>query len=96
MHPTALMQSLIDVVAGVEVRAEHSLKALAQQLLDDLAAPGVMVLVVAHLGRTHTPDVAVLAVCSPPGLISLHGWAGAKLLFERCSRYLQLGFAPVQ
>src|SRR5579859_6232164 len=96
MHPTALMRSRIDVVGGVEVRAEDSLKAFAQQLLDHLAASGVMVLIVAHLGRTHAPDVAVLAVFAPPGLIRLHRWAGANLLLERGYCQVELTFGPVQ
>src|SRR2546421_924371 len=96
MHPTALMQSLIDIVGGVEVTAEHSLKTLAQQLLDDLTASRVMVLVVAHLGRTHTPDVAILAIFAPASLISLYGWAGSDLPLERCHQWLQVVCGPVQ
>src|SRR5205807_10089432 len=96
MHPTALMQSLIDIVGGVEVTAQHSLKALAQQLLDHLTASGVMVLVVADGAGTHTPDGAVLAIFSPPRLIGLYRWAGANLLLKRYHHWLQLGFGPVQ
>ena len=96
MHPTALMQSLIDILGGEEVRAENPLEAFAQQVLDDLTASGVMVLVVAHRRRTHTPDVAVLALFSPPCFIGLHGRAGANLLLERSEQWFQVCFGPVQ
>ena len=77
------MQSLIDIVGGEEVSAQHPLEAFTEQVLDHLTASGVMVLVVAQLRRTHTPDVAIAAIFSPPRFIGLHGWAGANLLLER-------------
>src|SRR5689334_19238637 len=96
MHPTALMQSLIAIVGSVEVRAENPLEALSEQVLHDLTASRVMVLVIAHRRRIHTPDVAVLAIFAPTCLIGLHGWAGANLLLERCYQWLQVAFGPVQ
>jgi hypothetical protein len=73
-HGNVVMQPWIDIVGGVEVRAEHTLEVLAQQGLHDFVAPRVMVLVVTHAGRTHTPDVAVL----PTRFIRLHGWTRGK------------------
>ena len=90
------MQSCIHIVRGIEVRAQDPLEAFAHQVLDDLTASGVMVLVIAHPRRIHTPDVAILAIFAPAGLIGLHGRAGANLLLEGGHRWVQLGLGPMQ
>ncbi len=76
VDPTALMQALMDVVAAVEVTAEHALKVTAEQLLDDLSCTGMMVLLIANSGRGNRPDVAIDPVFSPSCLVSLDGWTG--------------------
>jgi hypothetical protein len=65
MNPTPLMQALMDVVAGVKIAAQDSLELVADQLLDHFPSAGVMVLVVAHRGSAHTPDVSIEAIFSP-------------------------------
>src|SRR5260221_6583683 len=96
MHPTALMQPLMHIVGGVEVRAQHSLEVTAQQRLDHLVPSRVMILVIAHRWGTRTPDVAVLAVFSPAGLIGLHRRTGSDRRFEPGQSWLQLRFEPMQ
>ncbi len=96
MHPAALMQALIAIVGGIEVAAQHTLEAFPQQLLDHLTASGMMVLIVADGAGTHTPDVAILAIFSPPRFIGLDGGAGPNLLLERCHEEVQLIGSAVQ
>src|SRR6266567_4088576 len=82
MHPTALMQSLINIVGGVEVTAQHAFKVFAKPRFDDLTATGVMVFVVAQLRRAGTPHIPIDPVFSPPRFIRLHCWTGANLPLE--------------
>src|SRR5689334_2369243 len=96
MHPTALMQSRIHIVGGVEVRAQYALEVFAQQVLNYFTSPRVVVLVVAHLRRTHTPDIAVLAILSPACLIGLHRWTGTDSRLERLHLWLHLAAESVQ
>src|SRR5713101_850278 len=96
MHPTALMQALMDIVATIEVTAKHAAVVLADQLFDDFPFSRMMVLKIADAGRGDTPDVAIRAIFSPPRLIGLHRWTGADLPFERIQLGLPLGFEPVE
>src|SRR5712691_12315592 len=82
MHPAPLMQTLMDVVGGVKITAQHALEVLAQHQLDDFPAARVVILIVAYCWGTHTPDVAVLAVFSPARVIRLHGGTGPNGVFE--------------
>src|SRR5579875_2825230 len=82
MHPTALMQPLMDVVAPIEVAAQYPWKIVADQLLDDFPGPGVMIFIIADLRGTHAPDVAILAIFSPGRFIGLDGRTGSNLPFE--------------
>src|SRR5260370_13619259 len=96
MDPTALMQSLMDVVAGIEIAAQHSFELAADQLFDHFACPRVMVLVVTHAGGTHAPDVAIAAIFAPARLISLHRPTGADLLFAGIEGGLHMVLDPMQ
>src|SRR6266851_4980521 len=80
MHPAALMQSRIHIVGSVEVRAQDPLEACAEHSFDHLPASRVMVLVIAPLRRTSTPDVAIHSLFAPARFIHLHRRAGANLL----------------
>src|SRR5450755_1840438 len=82
MHPATLMQALMDVVARVEIAAQHSLEGLAEQFFDHVSAARMVVLVIANGGGGHTPDIAILAVFSPSRFIGLHGGTGADLGLE--------------
>src|SRR5579885_14946 len=42
-----------------------------------------MILVVAQRWSRRTPEVAILAIFSPPGFVRLHGGAGSNLPFDR-------------
>src|SRR5258708_10448753 len=96
MHPTALMQALMAVVAGIEVTAKHPAVVLTDQLFDHFPATRMMVLLLADAGRAGTPDVAIEAVFAPPRLIGLHRRTGTDLPFERSEVRLHLVFEPVQ
>src|SRR5260221_10302442 len=80
MHPAALMQSRIHIVGSVEVRPQDPLEACAEPLCNHLPASRVMVLVIAPLRRTSTPDVAIHSLFAPARFIHLHRRAGANLL----------------
>src|SRR5260221_10325666 len=69
MHPTALMQALMAVVASIEVTAEHAPVLLADHLFHHFPATRLMVRLIADAGRADTPDVAIDAVFAPPRLI---------------------------
>jgi hypothetical protein len=90
------MQSLMAIVGGVEVTAEHSLEIWTHQRLDHLVPARVMIFVVAHCRRTHTPNVAVDAIFPPARLIGLHGRTGSDGCFERRKRGLHLLCQPMQ
>src|SRR2546430_8865600 len=47
MDPAALMQPVMDVVAGVEIAAQHAREVLADELLDHFPAARMMVFVIA-------------------------------------------------
>src|SRR5436305_11892938 len=96
MHPTALMQALMTIVAGIEVAAEHAAVVLADQIFDHFPFSRMMLLKIADVGRGDTPDVAIRAVFSPPRLIGFHRWTTADLPVERSQLGLQLGFEPMQ
>src|SRR2546421_10797601 len=96
MHPTALMQALMTIVAGIEVAAEHAAVVLADQLFDHFPFSPMMVLKIADVRRGDTPDVAIGAIFSPPRLIGLQRWTGADLPFERSQLGLHLGCEPMQ
>src|SRR5258708_30050834 len=76
------MQALMDVVACIEIAAQHSFELAADQLFDHFACPRVMVLIVANAGGTHCPDVTVAAIFAPSCLIGLDRWTGAALLLN--------------
>src|SRR5437660_5807069 len=90
MHPTALMQSLMDVVASVEVEASHSLKVLPYQLLDHFSGTGVMGLIIANAGRRDAPDVAIDAIFPPARFIGLDRRTGANPGLELLKQGVQL------
>src|SRR6266568_4880987 len=96
MHPTALMQALMAVVACIEITAEYAAEVLTDELFDHFPSTRVMVLKIADARRGDTPDVAIDAIFSPPRLIGLHRRTGADLPFERSEMRLQLCFDPVQ
>src|SRR5437588_12771771 len=96
MHPTALMQALMTIVAGIEVAAEHAAVVLADQLFDHFPFSRMMVLKIAAVGRGDTPDVAIAAVFSPPRLLGLRRWTGADLPSERSQLGLHLCCTPMQ
>src|SRR5260370_31474255 len=96
MHPAALMQALMDVVAAIEVTAEHAIVVLADQLFDHFSSTRMMVLVIANARGIHRPDVAIDALFSPPRFISLDSRTGPDRPFERLEVGLQAYFDPVQ
>src|SRR5436309_753176 len=96
MHPTALMQPLMDVVPGVKVAPQDAAEVLADQLFDDFPSPRMMVLVVANAGSTDCPDVAIEALFSPPRLIRLDRRTGADLPLESIEVGLHVLFEPMQ
>src|SRR5581483_6791031 len=82
MHPTALMQALMDVVARVKVAAQHARELLADQAFDHFPCPRVMIFVVSALWGADAPDVAILAIFSPARFIGLHRGAGSDVRFD--------------
>lgn len=96
MDPTALMQSLMDVVACIKVTAEHAAEVLADQLFDYFTPTRMMILILVDAGGTHRPDVAIAAIFSPPRLIGLDRRTGADLLFERLKVGLHLCFHSME
>ena len=90
------MQSLMDVVAGIKVTAEHTPKVIPDQARDDFSCPRVMVLIIADAGSGDTPDVAIGAIFSPPRLIGLDRRTGADLHFECIQLGLHLVFESVE
>src|ERR1700676_5636943 len=96
MHPTALVQTLMDVLSAVEITAEHSLKNLPDQSLDHLSTARMMVLVIADTRRRDAPDVAVEPIFPPSRFICLHCRTGADSAFERVQLGLQVVLKPMQ
>src|SRR5713101_3762176 len=92
----AWMQALMDVVACIEIAAQHSFELAADQLFDHFACPRVMVLIVANAGGTHCPDVTVAAIFAPSCLIGLDRWTGADLLLEGIQGGLHVLLDPMQ
>src|SRR5512135_422649 len=90
------METLMEVVSGVEVTSKHTLKVLADQGFDHLPPTRMMVLIIANAGSRDAPDVAISAIFSPSRFISLHGWAGADLPCECIKLRLHLFFDPMQ
>src|SRR5260370_3254260 len=90
------METLVDVVCGVEVTSKHSLKVLANQCFDHLPPTRMMILILANAGSGDAPDVAIGAIFSPSRLIGLHRWTGADLPFERIELGLHLVFQTMQ
>src|SRR5258707_3759498 len=90
------MQALMDVVACIEIAAQHSFELAADQLFDHFACPRVMVLIVANAGGTHCPDVTVAAIFAPSCLIGLDRWTGADLLLEGIQGGLHVLLDPMQ
>src|SRR5256885_1760361 len=76
------MPALVTVVAGIEITAQDSREIVTDQLLDDGSRPRVVVFVIAHLRRAHTPNIAVDAIFAPPCFIGLHRRTAADLAFE--------------
>src|SRR5215472_5923557 len=96
MHPAALMQALMDVVASIEVTAEHAVVVRADQLFDHFSSTRMMVLVIANARGIHRPDVAIDAIFSPPRFISLDCRTGPDRSFERIEVGLHLCFDPMK
>src|SRR6266536_2160075 len=96
MHPTALVQTLMDVISAVEITAEHSLKVLPDQSFDHLSPARMMVLVIADTRRRDAPDVAVEPIFPPSGFICLHCRTGADSAFQRVQLGLQVVLEPMQ
>src|SRR5712691_352121 len=96
MHPTALMQALMDVVPCIKVTAKDSAEVLADQLFDHFPPTRMMVFIIATAWGTYCPDVAIEAIFSPPRFIGLDRWTRADRRFERIEAGLHVGFEPVE
>src|SRR6266516_5740314 len=96
MYPAPLMQTLMDVVPGVKVTAQHAAEIFANQLFDHFSCTRMLVLVVAKCGSTDCPDVAIAAIFSPPRLIGLDSRTSAELPLERSEVGLHVVFEPMQ
>src|SRR5437868_10683595 len=90
------METLMDIVCGIKIAAQHALEVLPDQLLDDFSGPRMMVFVIANGGRGDAPDIAVDAIFSPSGFICLHRRAGADLGFEGLEHGLRILPDPMQ
>src|SRR5258708_8663048 len=62
MHPTALMQALMAVVAGIEVTAKHPAVVLTDPRFLHFPAPLMIVPTIPSAARADTPDVPLQAV----------------------------------
>src|ERR1022692_2933800 len=89
------MQSLMDIVACIEVTAEHSNEVFANKFLHHRPATSMMVLIVTNSWGTRCPNVAILSVFSPSRLIHLQSRAGSDLRFEHIETRLHLFFQPM-
>jgi hypothetical protein len=88
MHPAALMASLMDVVSGIGIAAQHSLERTSKELLDHFPSPRVMIFVIADARCRDAPDIAMLTVLPPSRFIGLHGGAGLDGRFQSVKRWL--------
>src|SRR3954469_4962591 len=81
MRPTALLESRVVRVRGVEVTAQHAVERRPQRRIDHVlgAAP---VEEVARLRGAEGPDVAVVPRGAPAGLIGMDRRTGTDLITE--------------
>src|SRR5919206_1734785 len=92
MYPTALLRAGIVVVADIEVAHQVAVELATQQPLEHrLPTPSVVFIVADGLlaGRTEAPDVTVLTVLAPAGLIAVQQRTGPRLLLEPINHRLQ-------
>src|ERR1017187_2659668 len=90
------METLMDVVPSIEIASEYSLVVCTNQVFDDCSCAGVMIFIIPDRWGTHTPDVAVDPIFSPPGLICLDGWTGTDFGFEVGEDRLCIRLDPMQ
>src|SRR5579875_2315640 len=87
MHPAALVLPAYRVVAAVEVADHHALKRLPEHFARHQTRSAPIIEKVAQCRRRKTPEIAVLAVFAPAGLVGMHERTAAhlipKLLAER-------------
>jgi hypothetical protein len=75
------METLMDVVPGIKIAAQHALEVLPNQLFDHFSAARMVVFVIPDARSRDAPDVAVDAVFSPPRFIreAPQDWRGPAL-----------------
>src|SRR5438128_1139459 len=90
------MQSLVDVVAAIEVTAEHSAEVLPDQVLEHFSCPRVMVLIIADAGSGDAPNVAVASIFTPSCFIGLDRRTRSDCAFEGLQSGLHMLLDPVE
>src|SRR5215217_4797163 len=92
MHPAALMLAGILIVAAVEIAHQMAREFATQDAFHHRLPTAVIIFIVAYrllTGRTEGPNVAILAILTPAGLVGMQDRAGARLLLERVDLALQ-------
>ncbi len=90
------MQTLMDVVPGIKITAQHALEVLPDQLFDHLSAPRMVIFILPDGRCGGAPDIPVSAIFSPAGFIRLHRRAGADFCFESLEHGLRMLLDPMQ
>ena len=80
MCPTSLVWPVMAIVGSVEVTHNSGVGRVAHHIFHHLARATLPILKVARRRCTETPEVAVLAILSPGGLVPMHHRARAQLL----------------
>src|ERR1043166_3567817 len=82
MHPTGLMQSLVPMIPTVEIADQNSVKPASQSLLDHFFTAPLMAGKEPQRRGGETPDIPILPILAPTGLIGMHQRAFLQLLEE--------------
>src|SRR5512135_2299900 len=90
------METLMDVVTGVEITSQDSLVVYTNQLFDHFSGAGVMIFIIPDRRGADTPDIAVAPILSPAGLICLDGWTGTDFPLETLKHWLRIRGDPMQ
>src|SRR5260370_40314947 len=90
------METLMDIVSGIKIAAQHALEVLPDQLLDHLSAPRMVIFIIPDCRCGDAPDISVDAIFSPDGFIRLHRTAGAECWLEVSEHGLRILRHPIQ
>src|SRR5260370_42301224 len=90
------METLMDIVSGIKIAAQHALEVLPDQLLDHLSAPRMVIFIIPDCRCGDAPDISVDAIFSPAGFIRLHRSAGSDCCLEGSEHGLRILRDPMQ